>query len=125
MNPFMTHFLKLESAAEVYVKVMRLWQQYAQRLQFDWHRIRYEDLVADKAGQTEALFRFLGVDPALAGDYQAHAHDRGLINTPSYHQVSQPIYQHARYRWKHYEAQLELVRPQLRPFARYFDYAEI
>lgn len=125
MNPFMTHFLKLESATEVYMKVMRLWQQYARRLEFDWHRIRYEDLVADKAGQTEALFRFLGVDPALAGDYQAHAHDRGLINTPSYHQVSQPIYQHARYRWKHYEAQLEPVRADLRPFARYFDYAEL
>lgn len=124
MNPFMTHFLSLSSAAEVYIKVMTLWQRYVESLTFDWHRIRYEDLVADKAGQTAALFEFLMLDPAQAGDYQAHARDRGLINTPSYHQVSQPIYQHARYRWKHYEAQLEPVRQRLRPFATYFDYAD-
>lgn len=125
MNPFMTHFLDLEGAAKVYVKVMRLWQQYAKHLQFNWHRIRYEDLVADQVGQTDALFRFLGLDPEQAGDYQAHAQDRGLINTPSYHQVSQPIYRHARYRWKHYESQLAPVRAILKPFASYFDYAEI
>ena len=49
---------------------------------------------------------------------------KNRINTPSYHQVTQPIYHHAKYRWKRYEREMASVMPMLRPFIEYFGYAE-
>ncbi|HAN56137.1 MAG TPA: sulfotransferase, partial [Betaproteobacteria bacterium] len=88
------------------------------------YRIRYEDVVADFEGQARGLLDFLGVgwDDAVL-KYDEHAKSR-TINTPSYHQVTQPIYQHAKYRWRRYAKQMEPVMGTLRPFIEYFGYDE-
>jgi hypothetical protein len=121
----MSSFMTLESSAAVYSHVMRIWMEVAQSLPLDYHRIRYEDLVADFEKETRALLDFLGVgwDDRVLG-HTEHAIKRGTINTPSYHQVTQPIYQHAKYRWKRYAKQFEAVMPELQPFIDYFGYTE-
>jgi len=125
INEAMASFFTLESTAEVYEQVMQTWQLAAASLPLVYHRVRYEDLVADFEGETRALLDFLGVgwDDRVRG-HTEHAMQRGTINTPSYHQVTQPIYQHAKYRWKRYAEQFESVMPKLKPFIDYFDYAE-
>jgi tetratricopeptide (TPR) repeat protein len=125
INDAMASFFTLESTAEVYGQVMQTWQLAAASLPLVYHRVRYEDLVADFEGETRALLDFLGVgwDDRVRG-HTEHAMQRGTINTPSYHQVTQPIYQHAKYRWKRYAEQFESVMPTLKPFIDYFDYAE-
>lgn len=125
INEAMASFFTLESTAQVYRAVMQTWVEAAAKLPLDYHRIRYEDLVADFEGETRALLDFLGVgwhDRVLG--HTEHALQRGTINTPSYHQVTQPIYQHAKYRWKRYAKQFEPVMPMLQPFIDYFGYAE-
>jgi tetratricopeptide (TPR) repeat protein len=125
INEAMASFFTLESAAQVYGGVMQTWLEAAAKLPLDYHRIRYEDLVADFEGETRALLDFLGVgwdDRVL--DHTEHAIKRGTINTPSYHQVTQPIYQHAKYRWKRYARQFEPVLPMLQPYIDYFGYKE-
>lgn len=125
LNEAMSSFFTLESTAQVYRGVMQTWLEAAARLPLNYHRIRYEDLVADLEGETRSLLDFLGVgwdDRVL--NHTEHAIKRGTINTPSYHQVTQPIYQHARYRWKRYAKQFEPVMPMLQPFIDYFGYAE-
>lgn len=125
LNQAMMTFFSLETTVATYEGVMRLWQEYIRALPIHYHRIRYEDLVANFESETRALLDFLGVgwDEAVLNHVE-HAKKRGGINTPSYHQVTQPIYQHAKYRWKRYAKYFEPVLPALQPFIQYFGYAE-
>ena len=124
VNEAMVTFFSLERTAEAYAGVMSLWREYVAVLPIDYHRIRYEDLVADQAGETQRLLTFLGLewnDNVLR--YDEHARKRD-INTPSYHQVTKPIYQDAKYRWKRYQAYMQAVLPILQPYIDYFGYGE-
>lgn len=125
MNESNAGFVSLENVASVYSKVMTLWQDTVRLLPLDYHQIRYEDLVVNFEKETQALLGFLGVgwDDSVLG-HTEHAIKRGTIKTPSYHQVTQPIYQHAKYRWKRYAKQFEPVMSELQPFIDYFGYAE-
>ncbi len=125
LNEATTSFFTLEGAAQVYSMVMGLWQDYARMLPLNYHRIRYEDLVTDFETVTRAMLDFLGVgwnDSVLR--HTDHALKRGTISTPSYHQVTQPIYQHARFRWRRYSQQFEPLMPTLQPHIEYFGYGE-
>lgn len=125
INEAMAGFFTLEGAAEIYREVMQTWEEAANVLPLDYHRIRYEDLVVNFEQETRGLLDFLGVgwDDRVLG-HTEHAKARGTINTPSYHQVTQPIYQHAKYRWKRYAKQFEAVTPVLQRYIDYFEYIE-
>lgn len=125
LNEANTGFHTIESAAEIYASVMRTWQEAVRVLPLNYHKIRYEDLVTDFENETRALLAFLGVgwDEKVLS-HTEHAARRGTINTPSYHQVTQPIYQHAKFRWMRYASQFEPVMPILRPYMEYFGYLE-
>ncbi len=78
------------------------------------------------AGSVLALYMgFLGLawDDSVLG-YAEHARDRGHINTPSYAQVTQPIYDRARFRWLRYAAHLAPVMDTLAPFIEHFGYGQ-
>jgi len=125
-NDAMDSFFSLADTVRTYASVMGAWQKYANLLPLDSHRIRYEDLIEDMEGEVRRLLAFLGVewnDSVL--EYRSRASQRAAINTPSYHQVVQPIYQHARYRWNRYEHQFGQDLGILAPFIGYFGYAEI
>lgn len=124
-NNLMSAFSTPESIAELYGHVMNAWLEYAQRLPLHCQRIRYEDLITNFEAETRALLEFLGVgwsDTVL--EHTQHAQQRGIINTPSYHQVIQPLYQHAKYRWKRYETELAPVAAMLQPHIALFGYTE-
>lgn len=125
VNDAMAGFVNLEGVADIYARVMGAWREFAERLPLHWHRIRYEDLVSNLELEARKLLEFLGVgwDDAVL-DHTRRAQQRVIINTPSYHQVTQPIYQHAKYRWKRYEADFAPVMPLLQPFIRHFGYEE-
>lgn len=125
INEAMAGFFTLESEARIYSEVMQTWQDAVRLLPLDYHQVRYEDLVADFETETRAMLDFLGVGwSESVMSHTEHAIRRGTINTPSYHQVTQPIYQHAKYRWKRYTSQFEAILPVLEPFIDYFGYAE-
>jgi tetratricopeptide (TPR) repeat protein len=124
-NNLMSAFANLEDTAELYTRVMDAWLDATRRLPLRWQRIRYEDLVTNFETETRALLEFLGVgwsDAVLA--HTEHARQRGIINTPSYHQVTQPIYQHAKYRWKRHESAFAALMPRLSRFIDEFGYRQ-
>lgn len=123
VNEGMASFYSLEDTVRTYAAVMGAWQKYVSVLPLDFHRIRYEDLIADVEGETRKLLSFLDVewDDAVLG-HTEHAKRRGAINTPSYHQVTQPIYQDAKYRWHRYKEAFEPFMSTLQPFIEYFGY---
>ncbi len=123
-NDIMKSFISLETIATIYARVMGAWLEYVARLPLTFHRIRYEDLVANLEPEVRGLLEFLdlGWNDSVLGHTQ-HAQSRDIINTPSYHQVTQPIYQHAKYRWKHYEHEFAPVMDTLRPYISSFGYS--
>lgn len=125
VNASMAHFFTIEDTAHLYAQVMGAWLHYAKLLPLHYHQIRYEDLIEDVPTESRHLLDFLGVpwDDAVL-KHTDHARQRGAINTPSYHQVVQPIYQRSKYRWTRYEQQLAGVLPILEPFIEQFGYAQ-
>ncbi|MGE5626262.1 MAG: tetratricopeptide repeat-containing sulfotransferase family protein [Bacillota bacterium] len=124
LNEAMRHFLTLRETGEYYAAVMRVGADALEKLPEAVHRIRYEDVVQDAEAEARRLLEFLGLswEPKVL-DFQETAKKR-RINTPSYHQVAQPIYSSAKQRWKRYEAQLGPVLPVLEPFVKRFGYLQ-
>lgn len=117
------NFLDLGRTARCYAEVMALWQQDCQRLPLSQQAYRYEDLVEDFEGTLRAVLDFLGVgwhEDVLRYREKSAA---PYVTTPSYHQVTKPLYGSARGRWQRYRDQLTPVLPTLQPFAEAFGYS--
>lgn len=100
--------------------VGRYYVRYAELMRH-WHRVlppgtlldlRYEDMVADTAGQARRLLDYLGL-PWHDGCLDFHRNER-VVRTASIAQVRKPVYRSSVARWKHFEAHLapllEIVR---------------
>ncbi|MGA9852428.1 MAG: sulfotransferase [Gammaproteobacteria bacterium] len=122
-NAAMRHFFTLESTVEYYAAVMAVGRTALEALPGRIHRLRYEDLVEDTEAEARRLLAFLhlGWEPAVL-DFHKTARQR-RINTPSYHQVAQPIYSTSRERWRRYEKHLQSALPRLQSFVKFFGYA--
>ncbi len=125
VNAAMANFFKLKDAVTLYTCSMELWELYQRDLPIAVHRIRYEDLIDDFEGESRKLCGFMQV-PWQDGlkEFATKALNRGRISTPSYHQVSQPIYRESRYRWERYRNQLMPYLPALRPYIEKFGYPD-
>lgn len=123
VNAGMSSFFSLEDTVRAYVAVMTAWRKYADLLPLRHHRIRYEDLTAGVQGETTRLLEFLGLpwNEALL-DHTTRVRSKEAINTPSYHQVSRPVYQDAKYRWLRYRQMMGPAIAELQPFIDYFGY---
>jgi hypothetical protein len=119
----MACFLKLDTAADFYDAAMTLWTRCEQLFRLNVHRIVYEELVADPEKTLRPVVDYLGLDwHEDLLDHRATAKARGVISTPSYDQVVQPINTRASGRWRRYEEQLKPVLPILLPWAERLGY---
>ena len=103
---------------------MELWLHYRSDAGLNAIEYRYEDLIADTEGSARRVFEFLGEpwnDTVL--QYQNRAKDR-FVSTPSYADVSTPIYDRSVGRWRNYARQLGPALPIVAPFVREFGYSE-
>ena len=120
----MANMLRLEDVAKLYDLVMGHWLRCRQVFPLDVHTIRYERMIEDPENELRPLARFLGLDwrDALL-DHRRSAGERSYIATPSYAQVTEPLYTRARGRWERYRAQIEPVMPILKPWCDLMGYA--
>lgn len=123
-NPAMIHFATLEGSARFYNQVMALWQHYVNLLPLSVHMVRYEKVVTGFEREVGALLAFLGVlwheDVSAFSQRSVGQH----ISTPSYHQVSQPLYTRSTGRWHSYKDRFQPVMPILQPWIESWGYAE-
>ena len=123
INHAMANFLNLEDSAFLYDKVMKLWSNYIECFPIKFHTIRYEDLISNFDVSIKNLLTFLKIDwSENMRDYYKTAEKRGLINTPSYNQVNQPLYSRSIERWKNYKDKFENINAYLEPWVKYFKY---
>jgi tetratricopeptide (TPR) repeat protein len=110
----------LETAARHYALVMELVEHYRGQLMLRYLPIRYEDIVADQEGSTRRLLDFLGEE---FDERCIEFHEnRRYARTASYAQVTEPLYDTSRYRYRHYLKQLEPVIPILEPVIKRLGY---
>jgi tetratricopeptide (TPR) repeat protein len=122
LNPAMINFLDMKSTVSFYTQVMDLWLHYRSVLPIHWHQYRYEDLVGDFDKTTQSIFNFLGLDAPANLDKFHESARRKFIDTPSYQDVTTPIYNRSMARWKNYNKQIEPYLNQLVPFTKEFGY---
>ena len=124
MNPAMLHMTTLASTARFYDRVMDLWLHYRDVLDLRYFEYRYEDLIVDFDSVTRRLFGFIGENrDARAADFHRSAGNKH-IRTPSYMDVTSPIYERALRRWENYGKHLEPILPYLQRYIDCFGYAE-
>lgn len=114
----------IERLATAYVAAMECWLDHVAVLQPQVFVSRYEDLVADTAGQTQRIAAFLGLeDAAPLLTFDQRAREKGYIATPSYTQVIVPVNRKGLGRWVGYRDALAPALPILEPMLKHWGYA--
>ncbi len=125
LNDAMATFETAQSTAQTYDQVMQLWQCYTDELTPAVFQCRYEDLVSDNETVLRGLIDFLGLEwQENVLDHLTNIQTRADIRTPSYAQVSQPLYTTAMARWKHYEHMMPEAMEILQPWRKHFGYSD-
>lgn len=122
---FAVTFETLATTARMYDRVFRTYYEFRDAIGVPTHLLRYEDLVADVEGEGRRLLAFLGLDWSddLLG-FTERAKARGVISTPSYAQVVQPVNRRAIGRWQAWRPWFEgEVLDLLAPWIERFGYA--
>ena len=115
-------FLDLEATVRTYARVMGIWQTLKPLIQNPVLEIRYEDMVADLETVARKTLNFLNVpwDDRVLG-FDEHARQK-LVRSPTYADVTQPVYKRAMGRWRNYQKYLEPYFHKLAPFVKIFGY---
>lgn len=125
LNSSMACMLNLNTAAELYVFCMDIFEASVKNLDLNVHLYRYESIVIDFDNEVSKLLAFLELDwEDEVRDYRKTAMARGKINTPSYKQVVQPIYSESAYRWERYKVFISEIFPQIEPYVEKLGYSD-
>jgi Sulfotransferase family len=128
MQPFLqlskinSSYLALAGAVEEYATVMNVWLAVKPLLKNPWLEVHYEDMVEDLESVARRTLDFLGVawDERVLR-FDEHARQK-LVRSPTYADVTQPVYKRARGRWRNYHKYLEPHLEKLEPFVKAFGY---
>jgi tetratricopeptide (TPR) repeat protein len=121
-NPISVNWLTLSGAVDFYAHMMRAWLAVRQHGAGPWIEFRYEDVVADLEGESRRILEFLGLpwDDKVLKFYE-HAREK-MVRSPTYQDVTRPVYQASVNRWQHYARHFEPVMDKLQPFITEFGY---
>ncbi len=122
LNPEMAANLGLSSSAQYYARVMELYLLFRAFIPENLHEVRYEEIVRSFRNECSKLLDFLGLEweDGLEGFHETASHR--WIRTPSYDQVTRPLYDDAIGRWRNYARYLAEVNVLLQPFVEALGY---
>ena len=122
-NDAMSNFYNLKDTTSFYDLVMNLWDKYQENLNLNLYQIKYEDIINDFDNCIKQLLKFLNVN--CTDDlrkYYMTASKIGIINTPSYNQVSSPLYKKSISRWKNYSENFLDINLKLEKWIKRYEY---
>ena len=123
LNPAMKNFLSINSSAILYDLIMQLWTIYRKVFSINCHFVKYEETVLNFEKTTKDICKFLDIVWSdETKNFYKTGKDRLDISTPSYDQVTSPLYSKSVNRWKNYEKEFEGVKNLLDRWANEFDY---
>jgi hypothetical protein len=133
LTPISSNWLTLTGAAEYYARCMKTWLAVRALIPVTapwggtaggaWLEFRYEDVVADLEREARRILEFLG----LAWDERVlHFYERArqkMVRSPTYRDVTQPVYHKSIGRWQNYARHVEPVLKTVEPYVQEFGYA--
>ena len=123
LNDSMANFLNLNDSAKFYNIVMSLWEKHLNIFSINYHTIKYEEIVSNFDNSVKKLLNFLNLPWSdNVNEFYKTAKNRGIISTPSYNQINQPIYSKSIGRWKKYEKHISEIIPILKPWIKKYKY---
>lgn len=94
----------------------------APRLRNPHIEVRYEDMVEDLESVSRRVLEFLGKPwDARVLHFDEHARQK-LVRSPTYADVTKPVFKGAVGRWRNYQKYLEPHLEKLAPFVKAFGY---
>jgi hypothetical protein len=122
LNPISSAYLSLEDTVAQYASVMGFWRAILPKLRNPWMEIRYEDVVENLEAASRRVLAFLEVqwsEEVLR--FHEHARTKPL-RSPSYAEVTKPVFKTAVGRWRNYQKYLEPWMEKLEPFIKAYSY---
>ena len=122
LNPVNVNFLSFERLAKHYADLMDVWLAVRQWDGFQWLETKYEDTVADLEREGRRVTSFLGL---TWNDEQSRFYEKSRQKqhySPTYQDVTRPIYTRSVARWHAYEKHLAPILPALDKYCRIFGY---
>jgi Flp pilus assembly protein TadD len=109
-------------ACRFYADTMRHWLWWRERLDWPTYETAYERLIADSQGESRRVAEFLGLswEPSMVDE--RHRSERKAVRTPTYVDVTKPLYTRSIGRWQNYRRYLEPGLEILKPFVKAFGY---
>jgi len=122
MNEAMANYENLETTAYFYNEVFNLFNAYKKSLNLQYHTIKYENVVNNFDFTIKNLVSFLNLEYESAlNNYYSTAKKRAKINTPSYYQVVEPIYNRSINRYKNFP-EINKIESLISKWIKEFDY---
>ena len=127
MQPFgpsalTANFFTWTGTARFYALIMDYWLTIRNSLAMPILELSYERMVTDPEGIFRPVFAAVGLDwSEECSRYYQHAREK-VITTPSFDQVTKPLYQSSCGRWRNYQSQIEEIQPLLNPHIQVFGY---
>jgi len=122
LNAANVNFLSFERLAKHYADLMDIWLAVREWDGFAWLEVRYEDTVATLEKEGRRVTEFLGLawDEGQARFYEKSRTKQ--LYSPTYQDVTRPVYSRSVARWRAYEKHLAPILPALEPYCRKFGY---
>jgi hypothetical protein len=122
LNQVSSAYLSLEGTVEDYLETMTMYQTLAAQMANEYIEVRYEDMVNDLESVARPVLSFLGV-PWDERVLRFHEHaQQKVVRSPTYADVTKPVFKRAVGRWHHYQKYLEPHIEKLAPFVKAFGY---
>lgn len=122
LNATNVNFLSFERLAKHYADLMDIWLAVREWDGFAWLETRYEDLVADLEKEGRRCTEFLGLTWHESQNHFYEPSGRKQLYSPTYQDVTRPVYTRSVARWHAYEKYLAPIAPALEPYCRAFGY---
>ena len=122
LNAANVNFLSFERLAIHYAALMDIWLAVREWEGFAWLEVRYEDTVAGLEKEGRRVTEFLGLTwQEDQGRFYEKSRTKQLYS-PTYQDVTRPVYSRSVARWHAYEKHLAPILPALEPYCRKFGY---
>jgi tetratricopeptide (TPR) repeat protein len=121
LNATNANFLTFERLAKHYADMMEIWLAVRKWEGFVWLETRYEDIVADLEKEGRRVTEFLGLN--WHEEQKRFYEKRKQLYSPTYQDVTRPVYSRSVGRWRAYEKHLAPILPALEPYCRKLGYA--
>lgn len=122
LSSLTANFLSWNDCARFYALIMDYWVSIRDNLSLQWMELRYEDVINDIEGQFRPIFNKIGLEWSVeCSEFYRHSQGK-VIKTPSFDQVTRPLYNSSVDRWRHYEKHFATILPVLKPYIESFGY---